>query len=346
MNDETTDAVAVVEETALSIISRAEIDTAVSTAKKYPRSLKRFREDLLSMVTLTEEIASGCIYAVPRGNKTIEGPSVRFAEAAASAWGNCRAGARIIGEEGDFVIAQGVFADVERNNTVTFEVKRRITDRNGRRFNADMIAVTSNAACSIALRNAILRGVPKAFWADIYDDVRKTAIGTAETLVNRRAKAVEYLQKFGVTLPMICARLGVGGVEDIGLDQLSTLKGLATALKDGDTTVEKAFATPGSQEPAKGGMEGLKERLTQKPTPNLGSDAVDPALTDALISRFEDLKAALESAPTLDETQKVYAMFISARHDFPAPMRDEMRELNGQREAHFNSKPSPKQGKL
>ncbi|MFN8826683.1 MAG: hypothetical protein ACK501_17070, partial [Planctomycetota bacterium] len=46
---------------------------------------------------------------------------------------------------------------------------RRITGKNGRRYSSDMIGVTGNAACSIALRNAVFRGIPRAFWIDIYD---------------------------------------------------------------------------------------------------------------------------------------------------------------------------------
>jgi hypothetical protein len=41
--------------------------------------------------------------------------------------------------------------------------------------------------------------------------------------------------------------LGIAGVEDIGSDQLATLRGLITAIKDGDTTVDHAF---GGAEPA------------------------------------------------------------------------------------------------
>ena len=220
---------------------KAEIDQQITTARAYPRSIKVFRQDVLDMVTLTEKIAEECIYAIPRDGKVIEGPSARFAEIIASAWGNCRAAARVIGEEGDFVVAQGVFHDLQRNVYIAYEVQRRIVDKYGNRYKPDMIGVTANAACSIALRNAILKGVPKAFWSEMYDEVRKVTMGDSKTLVTRRADALSYLQKFGVTESMVCVTLGVPGVADIGLEQLVVLKGLATAIKDGDTTVEQAF---------------------------------------------------------------------------------------------------------
>ena len=201
-------------------------------------------------------------YALPRDGKTIEGPSARFAEIVASAWGNCRAGARTVDDSGDFVTAQGVFHDLEKNVAITYEVKRRIVDRGGRRFKPDMIGVTANAACSIALRNAILKGVPKAFWTDMYESARKVIMGDARTLANRRAEALAYLQKLGATEAMVLAILGAQGVEDITLENLVTLRGIATAIKDGDTTVEQAFR----QQVSETDDVKLSDKLRKKPS--------------------------------------------------------------------------------
>ena len=231
----------VAEDGMIAAINRSEIEQQISTARRFPRSIKKFRDEALAMVTLSESVAEQCIYALPRDGKTIEGPSARFAEVVASAWGNCRAGSRIVNDQGDFVTAQGVFHDLERNVAITYEVQRRITDRQGRRFKPDMIGVTANAACSIALRNAILKGVPKAFWEDMYGAARQVIMGDIKTLTNRRAIAVAAFQRFGVTQEQITAKLGVAGIEDITPEHLVTLKGLQTAIKDGDTTPEDAF---------------------------------------------------------------------------------------------------------
>lgn len=226
---------------ALMALNASEIDTQIATAKKYPRSVKQFRNEALEMATLTEAVASECMYSLPRGGKPIEGPSARFAEIIASAWGNCRAGARIIGEDDRFVTVQGAFLDLQRNVAITYETKRRITDKSGRKFKDDMVGVTANAACSIALRNAILKGIPKAFWKDIYEESRRAAIGDVKTLAGRRADMLAYFAKMGVQPEQIFELLEVGGEADITLDHLATLKGMATALKDGDTTIEMMF---------------------------------------------------------------------------------------------------------
>jgi len=225
----------------VALLNKSEIDQQIATAHRYPRSIKRFRDEALQMVTLTENIAQECIYALPRDGKVIEGPSARFAEVVACAWGNARAGARVVNDQGDFVTAQGVFHDLERNVAITYEVQRRIVDKKGNRFNPDMIGVTANAACSVALRNAILKGVPKAFWADMYAAARKCAAGDIKTLANKRADAIKAFQIYGVNEGQILAVLQKGGVQDIGLDDLVTLHGILTAIKEGETTPEQAF---------------------------------------------------------------------------------------------------------
>lgn len=251
MNAQVQEGQLVPEEGMAAMISRSEIEQQITTARRFPRSLKRFRDEAIQMVTLSQSIAEQCVYALPRDGKTIEGPSARFAEIVASAWGNNRAGARVIDDKGEFITAQGVFHDLERNVAITYEVQRRIVDRQGRRFKADMIGVTANAACSIALRNAVLKGVPKAFWEDMYVEARKVIMGDIKTLANRRADALAHFQRFGVSADQVCAKLDVAGVEDIGLEHLVLLRGIVTAIKEGDTTPEDAFAGTAPTTPQK-----------------------------------------------------------------------------------------------
>ena len=232
----------VAEAGALASLNKSEIDMQISTAHKFPRSVAQFRTDVQNMVTISESVAQECIYALPRDGKVISGPSARFAEIVASAWGNSRAAARVVSTDGEFVTAQGVFHDLQRNVAIAYEVQRRIVDKRGRRFGADMIGVTANAACSIALRNAILKGVPKAFWSDMYEGARQCAMGDVKTLPNRRAEAFKAFQGYGITKEQVFAKLGIQGEADIGQEELVTLRGIITAIKDGDTTPEQAFA--------------------------------------------------------------------------------------------------------
>ena len=47
-------------DTAVYLITKAEVDMQISTAKAFPRSLKTFMDEALSMATLTEDIAQSC----------------------------------------------------------------------------------------------------------------------------------------------------------------------------------------------------------------------------------------------------------------------------------------------
>lgn len=295
MNDQLHDAELITVETGtIGLITKSEIDQQIATAHHYPRSVKRFRDETIAMVTLSEKIAQECIYALPRDGKTIEGPSARFAEVIASAWGNCRVGARVVNEGAEFITAQGVFHDLERNVAITYEQQRRITNKSGKRFSADMVAVTANAACSIALRNAILKGIPKAFWSEMYTAARKCAAGDVKTLANRRAEAIAAFQIYGVSQEQILALLGKQGVQDISVDDLVTMHGVLTAIKEGDTTPEQAFA--GAEAP-------ITQPARKKKPETQGTDAeiVEPSQTQ----ETADPETGEITAPKITDGQRI-----------------------------------------
>nr|WP_278521310.1 hypothetical protein [Brucella anthropi] len=237
------DATAIVSTSMAVQLQKAEIDQLVSTAHAFPRSLKRVQSNILGMATLDEESAEECIYALPRGGKPIRGPSIRFAEILKQSYGNCRAAARVVhvDKAEGYIEAEGVFHDLETNSASTARVRRRITDRHGRILKDDMIIVTGNAACSIAMRNAILAGVPKPLWRKAYDMVQATITGDITTLSENREKAFKALAAFGVKPDQVFAALGVQGEEDITVDHIATLRGMYSALKNGEATVEEMF---------------------------------------------------------------------------------------------------------
>lgn len=239
-----------VHDSALALITKAEIDVQISTAKAFPRSIKMFMDKAISIATVNEEVAASCAYALPRGGKTLEGPSVRLAEIVCSSYGNIRSGARVVHNDGRTITAQGICHDLETNNCVTVEVKRKITDRNGKTFSEDMQVVTGNAACAIAFRNAVFKVVPSALCQDIYDKVKEVAKGTEETLVVRRTKAVKYFKDLGVTEKQICDTLELKKIEDIDLESLSILRGMVTLIKNNESSIAELFPDPDAKKKA------------------------------------------------------------------------------------------------
>jgi hypothetical protein len=230
--------------------TRAEIDIQIATAKKYPRSLATFRRQVLEMATLDQETAESCWYVLPRQDrdgKPIQGPSVRFAEIVLSCYGNLRAASRPSSIDDDSVTSQAVCMDLEKNVGVQIETKRRIKDKFGKRYSDDMILMTTNAASSIALRNAIFRIVPKAIYKKILDEVKVIGMGEGRTIEAIRESIVEHFKKLGVSVEQISGLLeGMTqaphkGVQDITLEDATVLRGIATAIKDGDASVEETF---------------------------------------------------------------------------------------------------------
>ena len=237
----------------LEAITKGEIDIQITTAKRYPRSIENFYKTSLSMATGNRDIAQRCFYRLERTSKSgkkviIEGPSIRLAEICANSWGNFRYGARIVGEDAKTVVAQGVAFDLERNVSSSIEVSRRITTKEGIRFSDDMVQVTKNAACSIALRNAINKVIPYAYVQGIYEQAKKVAVGTQKTLKVRKEELLAMFTEIGVTNKQLLEKLEKPSIADITLEDILKGLGFYTAIKDGDTTIAEQFG-PKSTKP-------------------------------------------------------------------------------------------------
>jgi hypothetical protein len=225
---------------AVQAITKSEIESQVDTAKKHPRDIKQALNLALYIAVEDKQIADSCFYAIPRGGKIIRGASVRFAELVVACWGNVRSGARVIANDGKTVTAQGICHDIEKNVSYTVEVTRKITDKNGNTFSEDMQIVNANAACSIALRNAIFKVIPFALTMGILSKIEEVAKGSID-LKKTKKKAIDHFTSLGVTESQILYALGRRSVEDITAYDIFTLRGIVQAINDGDTDIEQAF---------------------------------------------------------------------------------------------------------
>lgn len=215
-----------------------EFDRIVATARRWPRSMSTFFARVRDQALVSQGMAESCFYALPRGGKTLIGPSIRLAEIAARSFGNMDVSTRIVDEDDSFIYAEASAIDYETNFRVRVIEPRRILNKDNRRFNIDMIGVTGKAAMSIARRNAIFQIVPRAMVDEIVEVCREYACGKSIPLDQRRSKAIDYWAKFGVDAAEMCALIGCAGIDDIGFDQIAALTGLATAIKQGDTSID------------------------------------------------------------------------------------------------------------
>jgi hypothetical protein len=230
----------------------------IANARAYPRDIKSVVANITTLATLDDETAAECLYALVRSSKharkdgdkegdrsgkAIEGPSIRLAEIAAQCYGNCFTdGRRVrIDKTDKVVICEGLFFDAQTNMGNRAMVSRRIADRHGRLYSDDMINVTTQAAISIAKRNAILGGIPRGIYRPAYVAARGIVSGGVAQLPKNRAKALAAFAAYGIVPKQILDVLGVASEGEIGLDHIATLRGMFAAIRNGEATVEEMF---------------------------------------------------------------------------------------------------------
>ena len=252
---------------------RGELHQQVMLAKQFPRDIPGAIAEIEGAATLTPQVAEKCCYSLQQGGEAITGPSIRFAEIVQGSWGNLRTAARTIEIGERRVTVQGICHDLQRGNVVMVEVNRGIWSMShrwdqhqgdwvcarcgetrsggrkpdyrgctvGARYAEHMIDKTLGAAHSIARRNAILAVVPRALTMPILEKCQTTAAGSTVPLEKRRDNALAYIERQGIDRGRVFAALRVTGIEAIGIKEVTFLRGVVEAVKEGETTFDEQF---------------------------------------------------------------------------------------------------------
>lgn len=220
-------------------------DTQIATAKQYPRNIHSFMDNAVATITRNENTAASCGYALPRAGKKIKGPSVHLARIIAQLYGNIRVQVKA-GEIGaSHITASAIAFDLESNYAIQVDSRRKILDRNGKRYGEDMINTSMLAAMAIAERNAILKIIPSAIVDELYDVSIKKLTGDLSTEQKITAKIKEvldyWLKTYTVGEADVLELLGKQTTKQITPEDIATLRGVAQALKDGETRIEDQF---------------------------------------------------------------------------------------------------------
>lgn len=289
--------------TSVPAMVRAEIDAAIATAKMFPRDEDLALKKAEKLATRNTRVAARCLYAKPQGDgdKSVEGPSARFAEILSACWGNLRVNGRIIEEADRFITAQGQCVDLETGYGLQFDLRRPIWGRYGR-YKDNMIAQTMNAAISIATRNAILKVIPRALWEDVYQAAKETVIGDMRSIEEARSRWLDYWKATGVSESEVLRSLGVSDRKEVTFDCIAIMIGWSNAVKDKETSVDEIFRRVNSsvgggatataklaqqiksQREQKSGIDHPHARLKGQPTP-----PVTQAEADAVLSGQNEL---------------------------------------------------------
>lgn len=198
------------------------------------RNLKETLEEIKQMATLTDEVALACFYVLfdNETNKPYTGISVRFAEIIASCWGNIHAGAKIIKNSGMSVKVQGFLHDFEKNAVFTVEVERSLA-----RLSPEKAITATNAASSIAFRNAVFKAIPAAITNTIVKEIKKYISEDVDR--GQVVKEVsDFFTKKGVDESLISKFMNNIPEDE---DQLFILIGVKNAIEEGSATIEEIF---------------------------------------------------------------------------------------------------------
>lgn len=91
-----------------------EVQGQIIIARQFPRDVEKVKAAVLADCKRIQ-LAESAMYAFPRGNETVTGPSIRLAEAIAQKFGNLIFGVRELRQENGESVAQAFAWDIETN---------------------------------------------------------------------------------------------------------------------------------------------------------------------------------------------------------------------------------------
>lgn len=245
-SEQESNTVVVLEKNTYLQATSAEFDMRISTAKRYPRDITTFKENLRLAALIDPPTAKTMYYTLEYGKDdkatVVEGASIRLAEIAVIYYKNLFVESYVSDIGDRYVDAIGTALDMESNLAVRVAVKRRITDKYGNRYPENLILSTCAAACSIAYRNAALKVIPKAFIDPIFEAAKRRVIeDNRKDLPSRVARCLEVFSLTGVTQAQILKKLNREKVEQITAEDLARLEGFRTAIKEKIVTAKDVF---------------------------------------------------------------------------------------------------------
>lgn len=297
--------------TAVAAQARAEVEARAIMALKRPRDMDDVRERLLKECR-RPRFAQVARYQIPRAGKTIEGPSIRFAEAALRCMTNVLVQTATLYDDAEKRILRVTVTDLEANAaysrdvTVAKTVERSSVKKDqlivSQRLNSlgnvaytvqasdDDLRMKEGAEVSRAVRTLFLRLLPGDVLDEAMDEIRgalKRGFDADPEAERKRhadafaaigVKPSELKEYLGHDLSLITAK----EAEDLGA--------LYFAIQDGETTFRAALESKRgatTNEPQPKPTEKLKVKLSKlkaaSPAPALAEEIpglIDPPADD------------------------------------------------------------------
>ena len=239
-----------------------EVQAAMVIAKRFPRDETAAIARILQSCK-RKGLAEAAVYSFPRGGTTVEGPSIRLAEAMAQAWGNLDFGIVELEQKNGESQVMAYAWDLETNTRQTkiFAVPHKRHTKAGDYKLTDPRDIYEMVANNGArrLRACILGVIPGDVQDSALAECNKTlTTGNKEPLIDRVRAMLGAFAELGVTKDMIEARFQ-HKADTINEPEILALRKIYRSLTDGMAKREDFFEVN-----AAGGGEASGESRTER----------------------------------------------------------------------------------
>lgn len=233
-----------------------EASRAIAEAQGKLVIAKRFPRDEVAAYAKAMEacqrpsMAEKAFFSLARGDKTVEGPTIRFAEELARCWGNIDYGIKELSQDDGKSEMQAYAWDLETNTQSVQNFTNPHQREVGKGSNKRMVTLTTqrdiyenNANMATRrLRSRILAILPAWFVEGAIAECKRTLVGNNDTpLIDRVKKMVVQFAKLGVTQEQIERRLK-RKVDTMTADDFTEYVGIYNAIKGGESKIAEWFA--------------------------------------------------------------------------------------------------------
>lgn len=245
----------------------AEVQAAYVIAKKFPRDVQ---QSFLAIINSCKRpfLAEQAMYAYPRGNQTVTGPSIRLAEVLAQSWGNMDVGVRELSQANGESVAEAYAIDLQTNTRVTkvFKVPHiRYTKKGSTKLTdpRDIYELVANQG-SRRMRACILAVIPGDVVEAAVSQCEKTLVEGKEPIADRIRKMVIQFDELGVKPSHLEQRLG-HSLDATIPTELVKLIAIYKSLRDGQAKREDYFEMGAASDT----NEKINDLINQKENTNL-----------------------------------------------------------------------------
>lgn len=245
----------------------AEVQAALTLAQARPRDELASLDRILKACA-RPTLAERALYAYPRGDETVTGPSIRMAEMIMRHWGNMQASVREISNAGGETTLEAYCWDLETNvrDSKTFTVAHERHTRNGSYKLTDPRDIYEMGA------NLAARRKRACILALIPEDVVEEAVAQCETTLanvdgapeDKIKELVTAFEQYGVTSKMLQKRLG-HRLDTVIAAEILQLRKIFGSIRDGMAKPGDFFdAGKGADQPAGDVAAGMNAKVGRR----------------------------------------------------------------------------------